>query len=329
MSGGLNYLTTDDINEPLLLTPVFKDYIWGGFALRRDWGKDPNGNKKIAESWELSCLPGNETYVANEKYHGKTLIDLSREYNGIFGTRASKFKNFPALIKIIDANNDLSIQVHPNDKQALEIENYSMGKTEVWYVADAKPDAHIYLGFKKTNDESILRQAISNNTFCDFLNKIPVKAGDFFSIPAGTVHALLSGALIVEIQETSNITYRLYDYDRKNEQGEGRELHIEKAFKVMNKARYSIEKQKAPACILSDGSKKRVLIKTEYFDVNEIVIKNKHKLYNSNEATVLTILSGDGKFTSGAQIKKGDTYFIRPKLPIQIEGDLSMIETLV
>ena len=220
-------------NEPILLKPAFKDYIWGGTKLRTEYGKECDYDR-IAESWELSAHKDGQSIVASGKYSGKTLseyIDICGR--DILGTRGMAFEFFPILIKFIDAKSNLSVQVHPSDDYALKNEG-EYGKTEVWYVLSAEDGAALYYGFNREITKDEYRQRIADNTITDILNRVEAKPGDVFFIKPGTVHAIGAGLMICEIQQNSNTTYRVYDYDRRGADGKPRQLHIEKAIDVTN-----------------------------------------------------------------------------------------------
>ena len=214
----------------LKLIPEIKDNIWGGTKLITKYGKATD--KKIAaEAWELSYHKDGTT-----KLEDGTLISASLTPDEI-GSNCNGFPFFPVLVKLIDAKDDLSVQVHPSDEYALKNEN-SFGKTEMWYIVEADEGAGIYLGFKKDTSKEEYEEAIKNNTLTELLNFIPVKAGDCYFIPSGTIHAIGGGCLICEIQQNSNLTYRVYDYGRRDASGNLRELHVEKAIKVTNLSAY-------------------------------------------------------------------------------------------
>ena len=218
--------------KPLKLKPAVKDYIWGGTALKERWGKTSDTDT-IAECWEFSLFPGSSSEVDEVLFKGFDLIKLYERYPAIFGKAAEKHKVFPILIKLIDANADLSVQVHPSDEYADKYEGGSLGKSEIWYIADAKEGASIYYGFSRDVSREEAEKSIKENTITSLLRKIPVKKGEFYYVPAGTVHALLAGVTVIEIQENSNLTYRVYDYDRRDKAGNPRELHVAKALEVM------------------------------------------------------------------------------------------------
>lgn len=215
---------------PYLFQPILKEIIWGGTDIRPFKGMTPT-QEKIGESWELSHVDGDFSVVTYGADKGKTIDELIREYGesllgaGVmkrFGTR------FPLLIKFIDARDDLSIQVHPDDVLA-EKRHHSFGKTEMWYVIKATPDAALYCGFSQPIDADEYVRRVEDNSIMEVLKRYNVTAGDVFFLPAGRVHAIGAGCFIAEIQQTSNITYRIYDYNRKGADGKGRELHTELA----------------------------------------------------------------------------------------------------
>ena len=218
-------------NLPFLLTPAAKDYLWGGSRLNDDFAKGIELSP-LAETWECSTHPDGQSRVAAT---GETLGDLLAAHPEYLGTHplatTGGRAELPILIKLIDACRDLSVQVHPDDAFAREHEN-SLGKTEMWYVLAAKKDAEIVYGFNRDMEPGELRRALRSGTVGNCLNHIPVHKDDLFYVEAGTVHAIGAGVLLAEIQENSNITYRLYDYDRIDRDGKKRELHVEKALRA-------------------------------------------------------------------------------------------------
>lgn len=215
------------------LKPACKDYLWGGTTLKEKYGKKTEMDP-LAESWEVSVHPDGPSVVDSGEYKGKTLP----EYLGIvgkevLGTKGNAFENFPILVKFIDAKGALSIQVHPDNAYAKRVE-HEYGKTEMWYIMDAKPDAFLYYGTNQEISKEEFKERIENNTVLDVLKAVPVHKGDVFFIPAGTIHAVGEGILICEIQQNSNSTYRVYDFGRVGKDGKPRELHIQKAIDVSN-----------------------------------------------------------------------------------------------
>ncbi len=239
------------MKQPIKLYPAFQDYLWGGTHLKATY---PACDKSpIAEAWVLSCHPDGDSTVVGET---TTLAQIVAQNPEIVGTKGAKFPFFPILIKLIDAEKSLSVQVHPDDAYALANEN-SFGKTEMWYVLDCKPNAKLYYGFERHITKEEFAARIADNTLTDVLKAVPVKKGDVFFIPAGTIHAIGEGMLIAEIQQNSNTTYRVYDYGRVGADGKPRALHIDKALAVTDLC-------PAPAYENADPD---VLADCEYFTV--------------------------------------------------------------
>ncbi len=214
---------------PFRLTAPCKNYLWGGSKLR-EYGKCSD-EEIIAESWELSCHPDGESIIADGEYAGRTLTEFLADHPDALGEHGYRFDRFPMLVKLIDAREDLSVQVHPDDTYALMHER-EYGKTEMWYIVEAQPGAELIYGFKEELTQEEFRRAIEENTLLDKVNRVPTTPGDVFFIEAGTLHAIGKGLLIAEIQQNSNTTYRVYDYGRVGADGKPRELHIEKALDV-------------------------------------------------------------------------------------------------
>ncbi len=215
------------------LTPACKDYPWGGALLREKYGVNSD-LEPLAEAWVLSCHPDGESIIAEGTHQGQSLSGYAAQYGANFwGTKCEEFDGLPLLIKLIDAKTNLSIQVHPDNAYALEHE-HQYGKTEMWYVMEAAPDAYLYYGLKKSVTKSELSRSITDGTIIDLLRAVPVHAGDLFFIPAGTIHAICGGTVIAEIQQSSNVTYRVFDYDRIGKDGKKRPLHVQQALDVVN-----------------------------------------------------------------------------------------------
>lgn len=202
----------------LKLAPCFKDYLWGGRRLVEEYNKQYSG-EILAESWELSCHPDGPSVIINGQYAGKTLQEyIDTEGKDVLGENCRRFKEFPILTKFIDAKDNLSIQVHPDNRYALKNEG-QYGKTEMWYVMDAGEDAYLYYGFKQEISREEFARRIEEDTLLDVLNSVRVQKGDVLFIEAGTIHAIGKDILIAEIQQNSNITYRVYDYGRTGKDG--------------------------------------------------------------------------------------------------------------
>ena len=290
----------------LKLQAPTKDYLWGGNRLVDEFGKKSAG-AVTAESWELSCYPGCESVIENGEYAGKTLTDYIIE-NGkkVLGKNCEKFENFPILIKFIDARKDLSLQVHPSDDYALKNEG-QYGKTEMWYIIDAKDNAFLYYGFNREISKEEFCERIENNTLTEVLNAYPVSKGDVVFIEAGTIHAIGEGILLAEIQENSNVTYRVYDYGRRDKDGNLRELHIIKALEVTNL--FPAKKVSRPEPHIGN---------CKYFTVDKVNLSGKisKKLCGTVDETSflhMLFLSGEGKIKNGnedVKFKKGDSFFL-------------------
>lgn len=229
---------------PLKFKPIAKQKIWAGNRLQQIYRHNVSCEQQIGETWDISAMPDNESEVENGFLAGNTLAELVEIYmSDLVGDKVfQQFDaEFPLLVKLIDAAEDLSIQVHPNDDFAAK-HHESFGKTEMWYILDATPEATITLGFKHAIDKETLAEKLGNHTIADCLNKIQVKAGDIFLVPAGTVHSIGKGCLILEIQQSSDITYRLYDYNRRGADGNLRELHTDLALDAIDYEHWKHEK---------------------------------------------------------------------------------------
>lgn len=214
----------------LKLKPACKDYLWGGHRLVEEYGIEYDGDI-LAEAWELSCHPDGPSVITNGEYAGKTLKEFIDEKGmEVLGLHCRRFREFPILTKFIDARDNLSIQVHPGNSYALKNEG-QYGKTEMWYVLDAEEGAILYYGFKKEITKEEFARRIKDNTILEVLNAVEVHKGDVLFIESGTLHAIGKGLLIAEIQQNSNVTYRIYDYGRVGKDGKKRDLHIEKALR--------------------------------------------------------------------------------------------------
>lgn len=295
--------------KPIKVIPAFKDYIWGGQKLRTVYGKKTDLSP-LAESWELSCHPDGPSIILGGEDAGKTLECYIRENPACLGTGYDN-KELPILIKLIDAQDNLSVQVHPNDEQAKVWENQN-GKTEMWYVVQADEGAMMTCGMKKDTSKEDFQKAILDNTVGDLLNTVPSKAGDVFFVEAGTVHAIGKGNVIAEIQQNSNVTYRLYDYGRVGKDGKTRELHIEKGVKASNCN--ATEPRKIPLC--SDGT--RLLGSCRYFATKEISVAGEVKLTaDSKSYHALVVVAGSAQLKTADYCEKiatGETVFIPASL---------------
>ena len=307
------------MDKILKLIPTYKDYIWGGNTLKSKYGKDTS-TTPLAESWELSVHPDGLSVISNGEYKGKTLKEYLNDNKDALGTKNASGE-LPILIKFIDAEDNLSIQVHPNDIQAKEWENQN-GKTEVWYVVDSKKDAQIIYGMKDNTTKEELTKAINDNSVLELLSSYDAKKGDVFFVEAGTVHAIGKGNLIAEIQQNSNVTYRLYDYDRRDKNGNPRELHIEKGTKASNTK--AVSKREMP--MLNDNT--RLLASCEYFQVKELKLKEEYYLKITKDS-YCALLNVDGEAIIENKIfKQGECIFIPAQDDeIKITGDATILIT--
>ena len=221
------------MREPIFLRPTGKDYLWGGTRLNDEFVKDIP-MEPLAETWECSTHPDGPSYALGGEFDGQSLAEILKTRPDYLGTHPESGGGLPILIKFIDAKRDLSVQVHPTDDFAAAHENGQRGKTEMWYVLDAAKDAKLVYGLNQDTDPEVLRKSIENGTVEKHLQRVSIVKNDVFFIEAGTIHAVGAGALIAEIQESSNLTYRLYDYDRVDKNGQKRPLHVEKALRAAN-----------------------------------------------------------------------------------------------
>ena len=317
----------------LKLKPALKDYLWGGTKLKTDFGFESN-MEKVAEGWMLSCHKDGENIVENGEYAGKTLSEvISICSKDILGENGKKFDSFPILIKLIDAKNDLSVQVHPDNDYALRVEG-EYGKTECWYILDCDDNAELIYGFKKKISSEEFKERIENNTFLDVVNKVKVKKGDLFFIEAGTLHAIGGGILLAEIQQNSNTTYRVYDYNRRDKDGNLRPLHTEKAIDVTCCEPPNYDINPIGAKTEKDGFTSQLLTECELFKVSSLEITEKAVLCADKDSFVsLLVTDGSGEINACNEtykMKKGDSFFISASSgKIEIKGKLTVIDTRV
>lgn len=314
------------MNKPFLLKAVGKDYLWGGNRLNDDFSKNID-IQPLAESWECSTHPSGLSLVNSGRYTGEILRDVLKnnpEFLGKHPRETMKANgleefNLPILIKLIDAKSNLSIQVHPNDNYAKEHENGQLGKTEMWYVLDATKDAQLIYGLRQDMTKEEVQTALTQGTFEECLNRVHIQKNDVFMIPAGTIHAICAGALVAEIQENSDLTYRLYDYDRIDKNGKKRKLHIEKALDVSNLN--VVGKPSQPMRVLNfrPGIAQELLCRCKYFQVERLLLNTERirKLSSvhadSMSFVVLLCVGGCGMFEFDDEklpFFKGDCLFI-------------------
>ncbi|MFV8342145.1 type I phosphomannose isomerase catalytic subunit [Flavobacterium sp. XS2P39] len=315
---------------PLQFEPILKERIWGGEKLKTVLNK-PITSNITGESWELSTVEGDVSVVANGQWKGQSLTALINESpNEILGTEVyARFgKQFPLLFKYLDAREDLSIQVHPNDALAKERHN-SFGKTEMWYIMQADDDARIIVGFKEKSNAEDYLESLKNKTLLSILDDVKVESGDVFFLETGTVHAIGAGLVVAEIQQTSDITYRLYDFDRVDANGNTRELHVDQALDAINYNRVETKKEYDKNVNVSNG-----IVDCPYFTTNFLPLDGKITVSKSGK-TFTVYMCVEGTFeieydNSKTQYKKGDTVLIPAAMNTFIlNGKASILEIYI
>lgn len=314
------------------LSPAFQGYLWGGTKLRDVYGKQCDLDK-VAESWELSTHSAGESRIDGGEYDGLTLNQYFEKVGkAAQGTNVSTFERFPVLIKLIDAKDPLSIQVHPSDEYALQVE-HEYGKTEMWYVLDCDPGAFLYFGVNRPVTKEEFRQRIENNTVLEVLNKVEVHPGDVFFIQSGTIHAIGAGILICEIQQNSNCTYRVYDYDRRGADGKPRELHVEKALDVCN-LQPSDTSSHVGALEKVPGGTAQQLGACKYFATERLQVEDTMELDVGTDSFVsLIVAEGTGTITgqeNSLSFRPGESLFLPAGAgKVRISGPCALVKTTV
>lgn len=298
--------------EIFKLIPAGKDYLWGGTKLKTAYGKNIPITP-LAETWECSVHPDGLSIIANGSNKGKSLKDVLQEHPEYLGTKFAHNSELPILVKLIDAEQNLSVQVHPDDEYAMKHEDQN-GKSEMWYIVDAADDASIVYGFEHAVTKEILQNAVKEGTLSKQLHKVAVKKGECYYIPAGTVHAIGAGCLIAEVQQSSNVTYRVYDYDRVDKNGQKRELYFDKAVEVMQMQPSQNVRRKPklvkyfPLCSVQE------LCSCKYFSVERIEAQKNYEFTVFDESfQVVLCLDGSGIAVTGEDkhsFTKGDCLFV-------------------
>lgn len=315
---------------PLQFDPILKERIWGGEKLKTILNK-PIVSKITGESWELSTVEGDVSVVSNGFLKGKSLMDLIEEMpKEILGTKVyERFgKQFPLLFKYLDAREDLSIQVHPNDKLAKERHN-SFGKTEMWYVTQADPEARIIVGFKENSSKEEYLKHLNDKTLVSILDDVKAKPGDVFFLETGTVHAIGAGLVVAEIQQTSDITYRLYDFDRKDAEGNTRELHVDLALDAINYNKVETQKKYETKTNVSN-----TVVDCPYFTTNFIPLEDKVAVSKTGETfTVYMCIEGSFEIEYDGfkqSYSKGDTVLVPAEInAFFVSGKASILEIYI
>lgn len=304
--------------EPMLLYPVGKDYLWGGNQLKRKYNKAINLSP-LAETWECSTHPDGPSTVASGVHRGKTLAQVLEQHPEYLGEKANPGEGLPILVKLIDAGQDLSVQVHPDDAYAA-IHEGQRGKTEMWYVLEAVEGAVMVCGFAHKMTPSKLKQAVQTGNLTKHMHVVPVHKGDVFFIPPGTIHAIGAGTVIAEIQESSNVTYRVYDYNRLDKNNQPRPLHFEKAVQVLNMVPDKDVLQKPRKIDYYPGCAREVLCRCQYFETERIQV-SVHCGFPVTQQSfqVLLCINGSGTLLVGNNpiglpFRKGDCIFLPANL---------------
>lgn len=318
---------------PLKLQAPLKDYLWGGNKLKYEFHKQTD-LEKVAESWELSCHKAGSSVIINGEYQGMTLPDyIEAAGKHVLGNNGLHFSYFPILIKLIDAADNLSVQVHPENEYALKVEG-EYGKTEMWYIVDCVEGASLLYGFKEQISKEEFKQRIESNTLLEVCNEVPVKKGDVFFIDAGTLHAIGKGIVIAEIQQNSNTTYRIYDYGRVGTDGKPRQLHVDKAMEVTKLMPPTKPTEAMAEMHFFADYDMALLAKCEYFTVYHLKIKKQCSLL-ADESSFQSILVLDGDLTleyldQSYTLTKGESMFIPANMgEYKLTGKAEIIFSMV
>lgn len=315
---------------PMKIKAPLKDYIWGGTSLKENYGKESE-LEKVAESWELACHKDGNSIILNGEYANKTLTEFIKAKGSVvLGSNIEKFPNkdtLPVLIKLIDAEDNLSVQVHPDNEYGLRVEG-EYGKTEMWYILNAKPDATLIYGLNRDVTKEEFEKSISDGTLLDMCNVINVKKGDVLFIPAGTLHGIGKGIVIAEVQQNSNTTYRVFDYNRIGADGNTRELHIDKAIDVTGLKKQSENKaiNEVYSPIETETYTNQLLSTCEYFTTNSITLKSSFQT-TVDEKSFCSIVCLDCDDNINLKSNKGDLV-IKKGESVFLEADFGDVEFL-
>ncbi len=307
------------MSQELIFTkPIFHEKIWGGRRLDTVFGYDiPEG--AIGECWAISAHPAGDCEVVGGPFAGSTLSELWSEHHELFGE--STGDRFPLLVKILDADGDLSIQVHPDDAYAAEHENGSLGKCECWYVLDCEPNATIIVG-QKAHDRAEFAKLVEEGRWGDLVNEVPIHKGDFFQIDAGTLHAIKGGTLILETQQSSDVTYRVYDYDRVQDDGTKRELHLEQSMDVVD---YAAKAPESGQITVPEVDGITELESNACYTVERVRVCGEKTLVQDHDFMCVSVIEGRGS-VNGQPVEKG-THFVAPceSGDLAFAGDMTLI----
>ena len=320
---------------PLKFKKVFKEKVWGGRNFSEKLNMDLPTEKLYGESWEVSSHKNGMSVVENGQLEGKTLEELFSDYKGdLVGENIySKYgEKFPLLIKYLDINDKLSVQVHPSDDYALKVEG-EFGKSESWYILEASSDAKLIMGLKNGITPEKFAKKTKNKDFEDLFNIISVKKGDFINVTPGLIHASLEGSIVIcEVQQNSDMTYRIYDFDRLVD-GKLRDLHLDKAMEVIdykNTPQISTNETRKNVAV-NDGTKQEIA-RDKYFNIDKLLLDGRYEDVDADSFMIYSILEGEGKFNCNGvsyPIKKGDTWYIPPRIEVAVEGKLEILKTFL
>ena len=322
------------MREPIFLRPTGKDYLWGGSRINDEFGKGI-ALEPLAETWECSTHPDGPSFAVGGEFDGQSLAEILKAHPDYLGTHPERGEGLPILIKFIDAKRDLSVQVHPTDDFAAAHENGQRGKTEMWYVLDAAKDAKLVYGLRHDTDAEALRESIENGTVEKHLQTVPIAKNDVFFIEAGTIHAIGAGALIAEIQQSSNLTYRLYDYDRVDKNGHKRPLHVQKALAAANLRSSTAPRQPMRVLHYRPGCASELLCRCRYFEVYRMLVNTERRqkvAYRADAMSFRVLLCVDGCGTvsfcnSASNIYKGDCVFLpADSVELSLHGQLQLLD---
>ncbi|RCW64521.1 mannose-6-phosphate isomerase, class I [Saliterribacillus persicus] len=311
--------------EPIFLLPYFQERIWGGQKLHDEF-QYTIPYEKTGEAWVISAHPNGPSKISNGPLEGKTLKDAWENNGELFNKEADNTEAFPLLVKILDANDDLSVQVHPDDTYAREVEDEPYGKTECWYVLSAEPGAEIIFGHHATTREELTKM-IDEGNWDQFLRRVPVSAGDFVYVPSGTIHAIGKGIVILETQQSSDITYRVYDYDRKDKDGNGRQLHLEPSKEVTSVPHETPTLSQETT--VEEGLTSRRLVQEKYFTVYHWELEGSVTKRLDVDFLQVSVIEGEAEINVGNKafsIKKGDHFILPATITgYKVEGNASFI----
>lgn len=298
--------------EPLFMQPVFQERIWGGKKLKTEFNYEIPSDT-TGEAWIISAHPNGPSEIKNGPLKGKTLIDAWKQHGELFNKQGDE--EFPLLVKILDANNDLSVQVHPDDTYAQQVEGQPYGKTECWYVLSAEEGAEIIFGHHASSQKEF-EQMANSGEWEQLLRRVKVKAGDFVYVPSGTVHAIGKGIVILETQQSSDITYRVYDYDRTDAQGNTRELHLDQAIEVTTAPHQTVETERVEE--KNSGLTSTRLVSETYFTVYHWKLDGSVDQQLTSDFLQVSVVEGSAKIEVGnnyeSTIEKGDHFIIPSSL---------------